>query len=418
MMTFWIVCALLLISALAFVVWPLWFAKTQDNAVVRDAANLEIIRDQMSEMDADLANGLLTPELYEQGKQELQARLLDEVNDPQATATAATRNPFKILAAVLVVLVPLLSIGLYMKIGNTNAFLPQGGMAQGFGTVQSEAGLRALEEKVSASPNDPEALLILARSYGELERFPEAAKAYEHLTQMIPNEAGLWADYADVLAMVHGQKFEGGPTRLIEKALLLDPNHPKSLALAGSAAMERGDYRAAIDYWDNLMKQLPPGSEDAKMIEGGINQAHEFMAQTSGGKMQAAGRPIPMQEDQGSASGGSERLTGTVTLSADLKGRADPEDTLFVLARAAQGPKMPLAIMRKQVKDLPLSFALDDSMAMSPQMKLSSFPKVVVVARISKSGTAMPQSGDMQGISAELSPGTKNIAVRIDQRIQ
>jgi cytochrome c-type biogenesis protein CcmH len=421
MMTFWIICTLILIIALAFVVWPLWFAKNKDNTVLQDAANLEIIRDQLNELDNDLANGLLTQELHEQGKRELQSKLLEEVKDPQAVSKASARNPIKVLTVVLVVLIPLVSFGLYFKIGDRNALLPQSGhsMAEGFGEVRSEPALRALEEKVAQSPDDPNALVVLARSYANMERFSDAARVYEQLTKIVPNEVELWADYADVLAMVHGQKFAGGPTRMIEKALLLDPNHPKSLALAGSAAMERGDYQAAINYWQSLLNQLPAESDDAKMIASGISQAHEFLAQMKGNKGMSGMRTAPIQEPaMNTAPAGKERLTGTVTLNADLKGKADPEDTLFVLARAAQGPKMPLAILRKQVKDLPLKFSLDDSMAMSPQMKLSDFPKVVVVARISKSGTAMPQSGDLQGISGELSPGTKSIAIHIDQLVQ
>ena len=417
MTIFWIICAFLILIALLFIVLPLWRSTHKSNAVLRDTANLEIFRDQIAEMDADLRNGLLTAELYEQGKRELQSRLLDEVKEEPGAVTVV-RNPLKALAIVLAVLLPFVSVALYWQIGNHNALSPEASLASagGAGDIRSPVALKTLEEKVAQNPNDGESLLLLARSYGELERYADAAKAYEKLTQFVSDEAWIWADYADTLAMVHGQKLIGMPTNLIEKALALDPNHPKALALAGSAAMERGDYVVAIRYWDHLLKGLPADSEDAKMIESGIQQAREFLAQIKGGKA-----PMPEQiateSPQQSAAHGKERLTGTVTLSAALKGKVSPTDTVFVLARAAQGPKMPLAIVRKQVKDLPLQFTLDDSMAMAPQMKLSNFEEVVVVARISKSGNAVPEPGDLQGMSKSIKPGNSGLKISIDTLI-
>lgn len=418
MTIFWIISVLLIIVAMLFVVLPLWRSTHKSNAVLRDAANLEIFRDQIAEMDADLHNGLLTPELYEQGKRELQSRMLDEVKDEQNMAVAV-RNPLKLLAIILAVLLPLASVGLYWKVGNPNALSPEASLAgvSGAGGMNLAEATKALEEKVANNPNDGESLLLLARSYGEMERFGDAVKVYEKLTALVSDEAWIWADYADMLAMVHGQKLAGPPTKLIEKALALDPNHPKALALAGSAAMERGDYPAAIRHWERLLKGLPDGSEDAKMISSGIQQARDFLAQTKGGNAPMLEQIAPAQEAK-QATSGKERISGTVTLSAALKAQASPTDTVFVLARAAQGPKMPLAIMRKQVKDLPLEFNLDDSMAMAPQMKLSNFDEVVVVARISKSGNAMPEAGDLQGISSPMKPGKNGLKINIDSVVK
>ncbi|MFA5826350.1 MAG: c-type cytochrome biogenesis protein CcmI [Gallionellaceae bacterium] len=415
MTIFWIICALLILVAMLFVVLPLWRSTHKSNAVLRDAANLEIFRDQIAEMDADLHNGLLTPELYEQGKRELQSRMLDEVKEEQ-NVTASVRNPLKALAIVLALLLPVASVALYWKIGNHTALSPEASLAGVSGS--SGMNLPALEEKVAKNPNDGESLLLLARSYGEMERYGDAVKAYEKLTAFVSDEAWIWADYADMLAMVHGQKLAGPPTKLIEKALALDPNHPKALALAGSAAMERGDYPAAIRHWGRLLKGLPDGSEDAKMIASGIQQARDFLAQSKGGKAPMLEQIVPDRESQQASAAGKERISGSVTLSAALKAQASPTDTVFVLARAAQGPKMPLAILRKQVKDLPLIFNLDDSMAMAPQMKLSNFDEVVVVARISKSGNAMPEAGDLQGMSSPMKPGKSGLKINIDSVVK
>lgn len=419
MTIFWIICALLIVIALLFVVLPLWRRSTASNTVLRNAANLEIFRDQIAEMDADLYNGLLTQELYDQGKRELQARLLDEVKEDPAAATAS-RNPLKVLAICLAVLLPIASGLLYWKIGNPDSLSPQAAMAtmSGNGNAGTPQSIPALEEKVRKNPNDGESLLFLARAYGEAERYADSANTYGKLTQSVTDEAWIWADYADVLAMAQGQSLAGPPTKLIDKALALDPNYPKALALAGSAAMERGDYSAAIRHWEHLLKGLPPGSEDAKMIENGLQQAHEFLAQSKGGKGMRMAQAEPAPEARQSIAQGNERISGTVSLSPALKDKASPTDTVFVLARAAQGPKMPLAIVRKQVKDLPLQFSLDDSMAMAPQMKLSNFTDVVVVVRVSKSGTATPQPGDLEGMSNPIKPGSSGLKISIDNMVK
>jgi cytochrome c-type biogenesis protein CcmH len=216
--------------------------------------------------------------------------------------------------------------------------------------------------------------------------------------------------------MAQGQSLRGKPTELINKALKIDPDSMKGLALAGSAAMERGDFAAAIKHWERLRSLLPADSEDARMIEGGLAEARQMLSHIKGGKPPAMLEQIapPAQ----AVASGKERITGKVVLGDNLKGKYSPDDTVFVLARAAEGPKMPLAILRKQVRDLPLTFELDDSMAMQPQMKLSAFDQVVVVARISKSGTAMPEAGDAQGMSQALKPGTKGVNLKIDQMVK
>lgn len=417
MILFWIICALMLVIALLFLVLPLWRGNLKNSTVQRDSANLEIFRDQIAEIDADLRNGLLTHEMYEQGKRELQSRLLDEVGEAQKVNPIAVRNPLKVLALTLVVLLPVAAVGLYWKLGNRHALLQQESIvsAEGFASVRSESALKALEEKVAGKPDDAESLLLLARSYSELERFSDAAQTYDKLTQLVPNEAQIWADYADVMAMASGRTLVGIPTKLLNKALALDPDNFKALALSGSAAMERGDYTATVSHWEKLLKMIPEEDENAKIVESGIQQARVLMAQKNGGKAPVQTRRAPVTEQEQAAQGGKEAITGTVVLSDALMAQASPNDTLFVLVRAAQGPKMPLAIVRKQVKDLPLKFTLDDSTAMSPEMKMSNFEQVVVVARVSKSGNAMSQPGDLQVMSATVKPGTKGLKLSIDK---
>ncbi len=415
MTLFWLLCAALLVLALSFLVWPLWRKSAADNQVLRDAANLEILRDQASELEADLKSGLLTQDAFEQGKRELQARLLEEVKGADVQPPA--RNARK-LAVVLALLIPIGSVLFYLKLGNVTAMQPpeqQAESAAGFGTLKSEAALQELEAKLAKNPNNPNGWLMLGRSYSELQRFPDAVRAYKQLVNLVPRESQAWTEYADALAMTNNQSLLGEPTKLLEKALQLDPENTTALALAGSADMERGDYVAAITHWQKLLTLLPPDFPQMQMIRDGVAQARDFLSKQPGGKEKLANLPAAPEVAKADP---AKAISGRVSLSAAMKGQASPNDYVFILARAAEGPKMPLAVIRKQVKDLPMDFTLDDSMAMQPQMKLSGFDKVVVVARISKSGMPIAQPGDIEGTAGVVKPGAKGLNISIDNLVK
>jgi len=414
MILFWTLCAALLLVAALFVALPLWRKASSNNDVLRDAANLGILRDQATELEVDLRNGLLTQDAYEQGKSELQSRLIEEVKITEQPARPP-RNPAKVLAIVLAVMLPLFTVLLYLTLGNTEALTPQEAIvADADGIIHSEEALQRLEKKVKRLSKNPTDWWMLARSYTELKRFPEAIKAYEHLVVLVPNEAQLWANYADVYAMAHGQTLQGEEVaKLLNKALELNANNTTALALSGSAAMERGDYATAITHWQTLIDQLEPDSPDIQVYRGGIKQASVLLAAQPGGKEKLAQLSSGKAPEKAAANSAAD-ITGNVSLSPALAGKVAPTDTVFILARAAQGPKMPLAVLRKQVKDLPLQFTLDDSMAMQPQLKLSGFEQVVVVARVSKSGTPMAQPGDLQGLTGTIKPGIKGLNIVID----
>lgn len=414
MILFWTLCAALLLVAALFVALPLWRTASSNNDVLRDTANLGILRDQAAELEVDLRNGLLTQEAYEQGKSELQSRLLEEVKITEQPARPP-RNPAKVMAIVLAVMLPLCSVLLYLTLGNIDALTPQEAIvADADGIIHSEEALQRLEKKVQRLPKNPNDWWMLARTYTELKRFPDAVKAYERLVVLMPNEAQLWANYADVYAMAHGQTLQGEEVaKLLNKALELDANNMTALALSGSAAMERSDYATAITRWQTLLDQLEPNSPDIQVYRGGIKQAGVLLAAQPGGKEKLAQLSSGKAPEKTSANSAAA-ITGNVSLSPALAGKVAPTDTVFILARASQGPKMPLAVLRKQVKDLPLKFTLDDSMAMQPQLKLSGFEQVVVVARVSKSGTPMAQPGDLQGLTGTIKPGVKGLNIVID----
>ncbi len=417
MTLFWILCAVMLLVALSFLLWPLLRKSAANNNVLRDAANLEILRDQANELEADLNNSLLTQESFEQGRRELQVRLLDEVKSTEKPI-AAVRNPARILAIAMAVLIPLFSVLLYLKIGNVNAMLPpqqQNAGAEGFGVLRSDAALQELEAKLAKNPQNPDGWLVLARSYSELQRYADAVRAYKELVKLVPKEAQIWTNYADAMAMNNNQSLLGEPTEFINKALELDPDNTTALALAGSAGMERGDYVAAIEHWQKLVALLPPDYPQIQMIIDGINQARDYLSKQPGGREKLAKLPDAPKK---AVANQALAITGRVSLSPEMTSRASPTDYVFILARAAEGPKMPLAVIRKQVKDLPVEFTLDDSMAMQPQMKLSGFDKVVVLARVSKSGTPMAQAGDIEGTAGVVKPGSKGLNISIDTLVK
>ncbi len=287
MTLFWAICAVLLIVALLFVVLPLWRNAGNKNDVLRDAANLEILRDQSAELEADLRNGLLTQEAYEQGKRELQARLLEEVGT-SGQQVKLTRNPARVLAVALAVLLPLFSVLLYLKIGNPNAVMFTGNSVN----ISPEMALQELEKKVARHPEYPNSLVMLARAYSELSRFPEAVRAYEKLVKLVPEEAQVWAEYADVYAAFNNRSLLGEPARFINKALELDGNNMMALELSGAEAMERKDYAAAIAQWQKLEGLFPPNTPELQMVRDSIQRAQELLVQQKGsrGKTGAAAR--------------------------------------------------------------------------------------------------------------------------------
>ncbi len=416
MTLFWIFCAALLLLAMLFVVWPLWKKSGNSNEVLRDAANLGILRDQSTELEVDLKNGLFTQEAYEQGKRELQGRLIDEVKTSELSAIAPLRNPAKILAIIMMVLLPLFTVLLYFQVGTPKALRPGATTASNQvddSPITSEEGIKDLQSELDSNPDNPHGWYKLASSYIQMQRYAEAVKAYEQLVKQVPDEAQLWSNYADVYAMAHDKSLKSAEVKkFLATALDIDPNNMTALALSGSAAMQGKDYVAAITNWQQMLSQLEPGSPEAKQFTNSIQEARDLLAVEPGGKQKLAQLPA-VEAAPKPAADNVAAITGTVTLSPGLAAQVKPDDVVFILARAAQGPKMPLAVLKKQVKDLPLQFSLDDSMAMQPQLKLSGFDKVVVVARVSKSGSPMSQSGDLEGLTDVVKPGVKGLNVVI-----
>ena len=392
-----------------------------------------ILGEQLAALDREHAAGAMDALQRDAARSELQRRVLDEaaVDEP---AIGSARSPKTLLAVGLAV--PLFSIALYAAIGN-----PAGLGAQPAPAVATQAApgsdrssevtpevtpeamqamlasLAQRLEKFSDNPaSDLQGWTMLARSYAGLQRFADADRAFARAIALAPRDAQLLADRADVLAVLQGQRTAGEPERLIAEALRLDPRHPKALALAGSAAFERQDYAAARRHWQQARALAADGSAFSAGLDRSLAAAREASGDTtsavstapSPSTAPASARPAA---PDAFATAAPARITGRVSLAPALAARAAPTDTVFIVARAAEGSRMPLAVIRRTVADLPFDFTLDDSLAMSPQMKLSGASRVVVSARVSRAGNAMPQAGDLRGESAVI--GTSSQAVRL-----
>jgi cytochrome c-type biogenesis protein CcmH len=397
-------------TALALV-WLLPALLRRPRAPVTAAAesNLAILRDQVAELERDAANGLVAPEQLASAREDLERSALE---DAEAAAPVVDAGVSRGIAIVLAVAVPLLAGSLYWVIGNPEAITlaPTAAAVTQPSAEQIEGMVKKLEARLLQSPEDGGGWAMLGRSYLVMQRYEDSARAYARATALITDDAALFADYADAAAMAQGRRIEGKPLQLIEQALQLDPMQWKALAMAGSAAFERKDFAKAVGYWERLRKLPDLAPEFIRTVDSNIAEAR----QQAGGKLAAVPPTVAAKPAPGKPAATAASVSGTVKLDAALAAKAAPTDTVFVFARAAQGPKVPLAVMRRQVRDLPFQFTLDDSMAMASEMKLSKFQDVIVGARISKSANAMPQSGDLQGLSKPVKTGARDVNILID----
>ena len=291
MILFWLICALMVAIALAFVLPPLLASRTEKTAETTKAANISIYRDQLAELEADLKNGIIAEDQYQQDRDSIERRMLEDVsaadaNEEEKAGALPTRTP----AYTIALAIPVIAIAFYLQVGNpslrpsarpqSNAQMaaPEGAQPNSGMTQQSiEANVAALAKRLEQNPNDVQGWTMLGRSYTSLEKYKEAADAYAKATDLKADDADLWADYAFAMAMAQGQRLQGAPEELIKKALRLDPNNPKALELAGSVAFETRNYQQAIEYWERLLAKTPPTSELAQALSQRISEAKSLL---------------------------------------------------------------------------------------------------------------------------------------------
>jgi cytochrome c-type biogenesis protein CcmH len=423
---FVLVAALLVAVALAWLLPPL--IRRDAGAFARDRVqmNLALLRDQLTDLDAEHARGAVSAEQYAETKAELERRVLEETAMGSRASSAA---PFggRVTAAVVAGTVPIAAVLLYVWLGDPSALdLQSRRAAMADHTKQPTQAdidtiLVRLAQRLEKEPDNIEGWAMLARSYYVLQRYPEAVRAYEQLVKLAPQEPAVLVDYADALAMRDGRKISGKPLELVHQALKLDPTQAKALAMAGTEAFDRNDFRLAVEYWEKLRAVAPPDSEMGRNIVDSIAEARARGGLGPGPESTAQAVPVAPPTATAKAAppaapaAGAASVQGTVQLDPGVAARVAPTDAVFVFARAVEGPRMPLAVFRLQARDLPAKFMLDDTLAMAPNFRLSNFKNVLVNARVSKSGSATPSAGDLEGKGVAVDLGARDVIVTIDR---
>ena len=406
MVVFWILAALMTAVALAFVLVPLLRRGAPSGPGAREA-NLEVLRSQRREIEADLAQGTLPADARAEALADLAQRVRDDLPPASPAVTPDPRKPWGAAVAAAVA-IPLVAFGTYLATGQPSAADPRvSERAPGkFDQTQIVALVENLAAKVRERPDDAQGWALLGRSMAALGRFKESSEAYAHLAKLLPGDPQVLADYADALGMAQGRTLAGRPYELAKAALAIDPQHRKALALAGTAAMDAGDFANAFRYWQALADQLPAGSDDEAQVRTLLGEIRI--------KAAAAGQPLPRESAKAIALA-PKSVSGSVSVAPGIAARVNVSDTLFVFARAEGGGRVPLAVLRGSARQLPMAFALDDTMAMAPELRLSSAGAVRVEARISRSGNAAPQPGDLVGSSDVVKPGARGVKIVIDK---
>jgi cytochrome c-type biogenesis protein CcmH len=418
-MTFWIITILMVIAGLLLLLPALRGKKGSEPDGNREQ-NISIAKERMSELQKELEAGTLTQETYEETLEELEKGLLIDVADIDGTVTIATVPAAKMTIIALVVLVPLLSFGLYELLGSPQ-YLDVAGpgnhasMSSTTSVPSSAKELPSMEEmivglkqKTAENPDDPNAWYLLGRLYAATEQFPLSVEAYEKLVVVSDRQATALVVLADSLAMTQGGKLVGRPISLVKEALEKEPAHTTALWMAGQAAADQKQYLEAIDYWQRAAQGL---QEDKEMLAELRTMIDEATVLAKGAGMEVAEVSLPEAP-------AGDSISIEVTIDPSLLELIGETDVLFIFARAVSGPPMPLAAIKRQARELPVSVVLDDSSLLRPGTSLSQFQQLKLGARVSRSGQPVAQSGDLQSTVEVVEVASKEaILLHIDQRV-
>ncbi|MCG6859814.1 MAG: c-type cytochrome biogenesis protein CcmI [Chromatiaceae bacterium] len=440
MTIFWILAAGLIGLALLFVLPPLLSKRRQSEGVDQDELNLAVFRQQLQELDSDLAAGELGQQQYRAARRDLERELLYDVGDT-GPDNPDDRGGGRWAAALLGVAVPAAAISLYLYLGDSriiprleaaaSARAPTAHPSRPGEMPPLEVMVKRLAEKLEQDPNNLKGWMMLGRTYFATGQPERALDALEKAYGLAPENPDVLVAYAEAVAANKGSELAGRPAELIQTALKIDPEHTSARWLEGLASFQSNQFDQAARQWEALVSTFDPDGDEAKELRRYIaearNRATPSTKQASeatkvadaGGEALNAGKSARTEESapqQPAASATSVRVE--VSLAESLKGQANPSDSLFVYAKAVSGPPMPLAAQRARVQDLPLTLTLDDSMAVIPALKLSGFTEVTVGARISKSRQATPQSGDLEGEVSPVKPSQDGVVTIIINRVR
>ena len=401
MITFYIAAIILVLLVLVALFRP-FFWKTTVYHPSRQQLNAAIYKEEIAKLEKERTEGLIDGVTYEISHAEMRQRLFQDTSEDDGVATLG--SPMKTIIA-LTIFIPVIASAMYFWLGSAQQ-IANGGAKQQIAQQDVEKMVTGLAAKMEKDPSNLKGWAILARSYKVMGRPKDAEKAYDRAGSYLDGDAQLLADYADVSASNANGSFEGKPQRIINRALRADPNNMMALWLAGTADYNRGDYKGAVQLWDRLAKLLPADSEDMRMIKGAILEAR--------GKANLPPEPLLSQAVVPVAAITGKNISGVVEMNPNLKSRVKPDYIVMVIARAP-GARMPVAIMQSKAANLPLHFVLNDALAMTPNALISNLSEVTIEVRISKSGQAKAEPGDLYSEMQTVKVGTNNLKVMVDQ---
>ncbi|MDD1962439.1 MAG: c-type cytochrome biogenesis protein CcmI [Pseudomonas capeferrum] len=384
MIEFWLSAGLLLLAALSFLLIPILRGRRRQQEEDRTALNVALYQERVAELAAQQAAGVLDEAQLAKGRDEAARELLADTEGSEPPRQGHLGKTLPLLAAVLV---PLMALGLYLHFGAADKVELTQEFAQAPKTMEEMT--TRLERVVKAQPDSAEALYFLGRAYMAEQRPADAARTFERAVALAGRQPELLGQWAQAQYFAADKQWNPQLQGLTDEALKADPNEVTSLGLRGIAAFEGERYQEAIDYWKRLLAQLPEGDASRAALQGGIDRAAERLGSEPGPSV----APV------------AARLTVRVELAAALKDKVKPDDTVFIFARASNGPPMPLAAKRVTVAQLPIEVELSDADAMMPQMKLSDFTEVQLVARVSRAG--QPTHGEWIGQGSPLATATQ-----------
>ncbi|MCP3868766.1 MAG: c-type cytochrome biogenesis protein CcmI [Gammaproteobacteria bacterium] len=409
MMMFWMITAALVLAALAMLAPALLRSRFSDD-LDRDRQNVVIARERLAEFEEERRLGNLTEAQFEQSKTELEQSLVLDLGDGDVKSSGGETVALnRWTVAALLVLVPALTLGLYNHLGSPELTRPLDERMASAGESHQDGSMPPVEqmmatlvERLKENPGDSEGWYLLGRSYMALKEYGKAAGAFEKLNQLVGDEPVVLLSWADAQAMAQSGDLSGKPAELIRKAVVLLPDDTTALWLAGMVEDQAENYELAIGYWEKLEPMIQDDPQSKERVANLLESARRKADLEVG----ISPQPDTTSQIDAASQGDSATASGIVVrvdLAPEFKGKVGPEESLFIYAKALSGPKMPLAAVRRTVKELPVELTLDDSSAMIPAMKLSGFDQVVVGARVSRSGEAVPGSGDLTG---EVAPVT------------
>lgn len=401
MIDFWMGASVLLLAALAFLLIPALRVRRLQAEEDRTALNVALYEERLGELAGQQAAGILTAEQFEEGRADAARELLDDTDGDEVRRIGTLGRTIPLIAAVLV---PLFGYGMYMHWGAIDKVELAREFVEQPRTIEEMT--TRLEQAVKAQPESTEAWYFLARTYMNQERPADAAAAFAKLVELAGRAPELLGQWAQALYFAGDRQWTDEIRQLTDEALKADPHEVTSLGLLGIAAFEEGRFEEAAGFWERLVATLPPEDPSREAIQGGIAQARERIGQASG----TAEQPVE------AAPADVRSVEVEVQLGEELSGKVESGDAVFIFARAASGPAMPLAVKRLSVSDLPATVSLSDADAMMPQLRISSFEQIRLFARISRDGDAT--RGEWQGSSEPMNPGAEKVVrLTIDQPV-